>query len=188
MEARLNNIAINIVHGDPFSLNADALVISASPDLRLNPLSDLERRVLELGGTHIEQEAAAQSPCDEGRAILTTAGQLPFQSIIHAVGPTMGSGSERGKLASAVWNALNLAVDHQLKSLIFTAISTGRFGYPVESCASVMAQKIVDFTFEDITPLSTIILCLDTPQAQSLFTAAFRREIDSARDEASTSG
>ena len=43
-----------------------------------------------------------------------------------------------------------------------------------------MAQKIVDFTFEDTDPLKTIILCLDSAETLYIFEQAFQKEVESA--------
>ena len=41
--------------------------------------------------------------------VVTTAGNLPYKGVIHAVGPRMGDGDEQGKLERTVWNCLKRA-------------------------------------------------------------------------------
>jgi len=184
MERTLNKIKIRVIEQDITTLAVDGIVISASPQLDLD--SEIGQAVLLRGGPRIWDECDLLGSCEVGNAVITGAGSLPCKYIIHAVGPQMGMGGERGKLASAVWNALRVAVQQGLHTVAFSPISTGRFGYPVEGCANVMAQKIVDFTFEDAFPLTEIIICLNTTADYPFFEHAFRREIDAAQDEAST--
>jgi len=42
-------------------------------------------------------------------------------------------------------NSLKVAEDNKLKSLGFPAISTGAFGYPIESAAEVTMKAIKDY-------------------------------------------
>jgi O-acetyl-ADP-ribose deacetylase (regulator of RNase III) len=95
----------------------------------------------------------------------------------------MGMGGERGKLASTIWKCLKQAEERQIPSLALSPISVGEFGYPVEGCADVMAQRCVDFTFEDVQYLKTIVLHLPNQGMYEVFKRAFEREIKQAQEE-----
>jgi len=183
MEARLNDVTFQIMNGDITTLDVNAIVVSTPPRLELAG-GDIGKRILHRGGPTIMDELDALRYAEPGEAVLTGAGTLPAQWIIHVSSPRMGSGGERGKLASGVWNAMRLAVSKQMRSVAFTPLATGSFGYPVEGCASVMAQKIVDFTFEELDGLSSIIICLDDPATQPIFESAFNKHINIAFNEA----
>lgn len=178
METSLHNITLKVMEGDLTALEVDAIVNSTTTNFDLS--FGIGARILQQGGTSIGDAVQMYSPATEGQVFLTDGGKLPAKYVIHAVGPRMGSGNERGKLASVVWNTLKLAVEKKLTSVAFPPISTGLLGYPVEGCATVMAQKIVDFTFEDTAPLTTIILCLDSAETLHIFEAAFQKEVESA--------
>lgn len=181
LEATLNNITLQVITGDLTTLATDALVHAASPDLDLNA-TGLGRAILEKAGDKVVEECRAIRFADAGEAVITSAGNLPVRHIIHAVMPRMGDGGERGKIASAIWNALRLAVQHQATSIAFPAMATGRHsGYPVEASARVMAQKIVDFTFEEVGTLTRIVVCIYVPEMLPLFEETFRREISAAQ-------
>lgn len=174
----INNISLKLIQGDLTELAVEAIVNSTTTDFDMS--FGIGARILQKGGSTIQDAVQRYIPGDEGQAILTTAGNLPSKNLIHAIGPRMGSGNERGKLASVVWNTLKLAVERKFTSVAFPPISTGLLGYPVEGCATVMAQKIVDFTFEDTDPLKTIILCLDSAETLYIFEQAFQKEVESA--------
>jgi O-acetyl-ADP-ribose deacetylase (regulator of RNase III) len=97
----------------------------------------------------------------------------------------MGEGSEAGKLANATRASLNLAEQNGLRSIAFPAISTGVFGYPLESCAEVMLRVIFDYTYEELQNLKHIILCLYDMLAFNVFAAEFQRKLQELKDEAS---
>jgi O-acetyl-ADP-ribose deacetylase len=79
-----------------------------------------------------------------GEAVLTTAGRLPAQYVIHTVGPVYGSydGREADFLAACYRNSLAAAARHQCRTIAFPAISTGAFGYPGEEAAAIASTVI----------------------------------------------
>ena len=82
-----------------------------------------------------------------GQAVITTAGKMPAEHVIHTVGPVYGSGG-KGKaelLAACYRNSLQLAVDNNLKTIAFPAISTGVYGYPQDEAAKVSSAAIEKF-------------------------------------------
>lgn len=82
-----------------------------------------------------------------GEAVITTAGNLPAQHVIHTVGPIYGrhAGREAELLAACYRNSLALAKAHALTSIAFPSISTGAFSYPQAEAAAVSSQAIVEF-------------------------------------------
>ena len=81
-----------------------------------------------------------------GEAVITTAGRMPAQHVIHTVGPVYGAAGEQAAdlLAACYRNALLLAVQHTLTTLAFPAISTGVYGYPREEAAVVASRAMAD--------------------------------------------
>ncbi len=82
-----------------------------------------------------------------GEAVITTAGDLPAQYVIHTVGPIYGrhEGHESQLLAACYTNSLRLAVERSLASIAFPAISTGVFGYPSAEAAQVSSETIKSY-------------------------------------------
>lgn len=79
-----------------------------------------------------------------GRAVITTAGELPSKFVIHTVGPIFGEsrGTDAELLADCYRNSIRLAAEHSLSSIAFPAISTGVYGYPKELAAEVSSLAI----------------------------------------------
>lgn len=176
MKAKVNKLSIELQIAEIWGLDVDAVVHSTDTHLTINP------RLLQLAGPTLQDECQGIGWCDIGSAIITDAGNLPAGRIIHAAGPRWGEGSERGKLASATWNVLSLAEESQFKSIALPAISTGAMGYPLENCALTMLTEMIDFTFEKLKHLKTIIICLENEIAFEVFKKEFRRQLETLKE------
>jgi O-acetyl-ADP-ribose deacetylase len=78
-----------------------------------------------------------------GEAVMTTAGDLSAQAVIHTVGPIWGNDHpEAALLASCYRRSLSLADAAGLRSIAFPAISTGVYGYPKPDAAEVVSKTI----------------------------------------------
>ncbi|MEV5280372.1 O-acetyl-ADP-ribose deacetylase [Streptomyces sp. NPDC052811] len=73
-----------------------------------------------------------------GRAVATTAGLLDARHVIHTVGPVWSNDEDRtGLLASCYRESLTLARELGATTIAFPAISTGIFGWPIDSGARI---------------------------------------------------
>jgi O-acetyl-ADP-ribose deacetylase (regulator of RNase III) len=172
MKARVNKVTIQLQQIDIFDVSAAAIVHETNTDLSLNP------RLLARAGMELQRAVNEIGYCEVGSAVITTAGSLTnAQKIIHVVGPRWGEGSERGKLASAVFACLRLAEMNRLKSIAFPAISVGAAGYPLENCAATMLGEIIDYTFEDPRSLRAVYLCLNDAIALDVFRHEFETQL-----------
>ena len=86
-----------------------------------------------------------------GEAVITTGGKLAALYVIHTVGPIYGEhqGKEAELLANCYHNSLTLAVEKNLTSIAFPAISTGVYGYPLAEAAEVASKTIENFLSTD---------------------------------------
>ena len=146
-------VAINI--GDITKEAVDAIVNAANGTLLGG--GGVDGAIHRAGGPDIKAACAeirrSQFPqgLPTGQAVITTAGKLPAKHVIHTVGPVYGSGGadKADLLAACYFNALSLAVAHQLKSIAFPAISTGIYGYPMDKAAAVSSRAIEQFLSVD---------------------------------------
>ncbi|MFE9427119.1 O-acetyl-ADP-ribose deacetylase [Kitasatospora sp. NPDC006697] len=82
----------------------------------------------------------------EGQAVATTAGDLPAKHVVHTVGPVyLDESFERGAelLASCYRQSLRSAVELGARSVAFPAVSTGVFGWPMESAARLALTTVL---------------------------------------------
>ncbi len=176
MKAKVNKVTIEIIQDTLLNLPVTAIVNATDPNLTLPP--EISRR----GGPTLQAQCHEIGWCDVGAAVITEAGDLPFEKIIHAVGPRWGEGSERAKLALVTLHILQLAEENKLKSIALPAISTGALGYPLENCAKTILTQIIDYTFENLKYLRTIIICVDSAVALSAFRQEFERQIKDLKE------
>uniref|UniRef100_UPI004056E1F8 macro domain-containing protein n=1 Tax=Acetatifactor sp. TaxID=1872090 RepID=UPI004056E1F8 len=87
----------------------------------------------------------------EGEAFITPGFKLQAKYIIHAVSPLYmgGDQGEEGKLRSCYRKSLQLAKEHNIKSISFPLISTGGFGYPKEEGMRIAVDEINAFLLEN---------------------------------------
>ena len=163
----MNRVTIEIVEDNILSQSVNGIAIPTDTTLNLSPT------LLEKAGETVQIACREIGWCNVGSAAITTAGNLPHDKIIHVVGPRWGEGGERAKLTSATLRCLQLAEENKLKSIALPAISTGVFGYPVENCATVMFNEIIDYTFENLKHLRTVLICLQNPQIFNVFRSEF---------------
>jgi O-acetyl-ADP-ribose deacetylase (regulator of RNase III) len=175
MRTTINGVTVELVQGDITDLDVDAIVNAANSQLILG--TGVAGAIRRKGGPTIQEECLKIGYCEVGDAVITRGGLLKARYVIHAVGPRMGEGSEAGKLASAVRASLRLAEQHRLHSIALPAISTGVFGYPMESCAEVMLRVIFDYTFEELAHLCHVIVCLYDDHAYQVFATEFTRKL-----------
>jgi len=83
-----------------------------------------------------------------GQAVITGAGKLPAQFVIHTVGPIWNEykKDELDKLlADCYCNSLILTTQNNIQSVAFPAISTGVYGYPKERAACIAFRAVKDY-------------------------------------------
>ena len=138
---------LRILHGDLTGYPADAIVNAANSDLL--PGGGLCGAIHYKGGPEIARECGrlrrVKGPVPTGRAVATTAGQLPAQYVIHAVGPVWEGGNRReaALLASCYRESMRVADDLKLRSIAFPAISTGIYRYPVAQAGALAVPAVI---------------------------------------------
>ena len=166
MQIEINHKILVLVEGDITEQEAGAIVNAANSSLILG--AGVAGAIRSKGGPTIQQECDKIGGCPVGGAAITTGGNLKAGHVIHAVGPRMGEGDEDEKLKSATLNSLRVADDNGLKSIVFPALSTGIFGFPIERCAEVMLSNSIDYLKRD-TGLEKVVFCLYGREAFGVF-------------------
>jgi O-acetyl-ADP-ribose deacetylase len=140
---------IVLFQGDITRIDTDVIVNAANTSLLGG--GGVDGAIHRAGGKAILEECmqirAAQGGCPTGEAVITTAGNLPAQYIVHTVGPVWNGGNrnEEALLASCYRNSLRLAIKKGATTIAFPGISTGIYRFPKEKAARIALREILDF-------------------------------------------
>jgi O-acetyl-ADP-ribose deacetylase (regulator of RNase III) len=166
---------IELVEGDITRQQVDAIVNAANSSLMGG--GGVDGAIHRAGGHEILEECrkivAAQGSLPPGRAVSTTAGQLPCGFVIHTVGPVWQGGqhNEPETLASCYRESLQVADKLHLTNIAFPSISTGIYGYPVDRAAEI-ALKTVAITVPDLRHIRDVRFVLFSNADYKTYTRA----------------
>jgi O-acetyl-ADP-ribose deacetylase (regulator of RNase III) len=136
---------LSLVQGDITRLPTEAIVNAANEALAGG--GGVDGAIHSAGGPSIMAELRERyQGCPTGSAVVTGAGALPAQWVIHAVGPRWHGGArgEADLLRSAYREALARAEEVGARSVTLPAISAGVYGYPLEEAADIAVGTVHD--------------------------------------------
>ena len=92
---------------------------------------------------------------------MSDAGRLPAKWVIHTAGPVWSGGDrgEDGLLASCYRNSLTLAVERDIRTIAFPAISTGVYGFPMERATRIAVAETLRFLEEHAAIEKVTFVC-----------------------------
>src|SRR5579864_3299364 len=130
------------VSGDITKLQVDAIVNAANTSLLGG--GGVDGAIHRAAGPELLEACRKLHGCATGDAKATRGFRLPAKWVFHAVGPVWNGGQrgEDGLLAGCYRRALELAREHDAKSIAFPAISTGIYGFPAERAARIAVDTV----------------------------------------------
>jgi O-acetyl-ADP-ribose deacetylase len=136
---------IEILRGDITKLEVDAIVNAANTTLLGG--GGVDGAIHRAAGPELLAECRALGGCRPGEAKMTRGYRLPARFVIHTVGPIWrgGKNGEARILANCYHNSLQLAVENEIKTMAFPAISCGAYGYPIEEAAHIAFKTTREF-------------------------------------------
>jgi O-acetyl-ADP-ribose deacetylase (regulator of RNase III) len=140
---------IEIIRGDITKLDVDAVVNAANTTLLGG--GGVDGAIHRAAETELLAECRALGGCRPGEARITRGYHLPARFVIHTVGPVWKGGTrhEPEILANCYRNSLQLAVENEIKTIAFPAISCGAYGYPISDAAAIAVKTTRDFLATD---------------------------------------
>ena len=134
-----------IVRNDITNMHADAIVNSANPQPVVGTGTDSS--IHEKAGPKLLAARQKIGPIPVGQAAITPAFQLHAKYVIHTVGPIWkgGSSGEEDLLRSCYDRSLQLALEHNCKSIAFPLIATNNYGFPRDKALQIAVSAFSEF-------------------------------------------
>ena len=168
---------IELISGDITRLKVDAIVNAANETLLGG--GGVDGAIHRAAGPELLRECRTLGGCPTGQARLTKGYRLPAAYVIHTVGPVWRGGQygEPALLADCYRNSLALALQHNVRTIAFPAISCGVYGYPVEDAAHIALHEVSTFlaTHEQ---LHKVLLCCFSESVLNIYQQVYQRKFD----------
>jgi len=161
METILENGKVLALHqGDITRFEADAIGNAANAALAGG--GGVDGAIHRAAGPGLMRDLAQYDGCPTGSAVITHAGDLNADHVIHAVGPRWRGGrhGEAGLLEGAYRRTLELAEEAGCRSLALPSISTGIYGYPVNQAAPLAVDTVRRFLLTAAKQLERVTFVL----------------------------
>ncbi|XP_069140103.1 uncharacterized protein [Argopecten irradians] len=147
-----NGLTVKIYKGPITKLGVDAVVNAANE--RLANGAGVAGALSKAGGHDFDKKCEAVIRRDGfipvTRNVVTGAGAMAYDGVIHAVGPQWYNYTDKvecvEKVRDTVIEILKTSVNAGFKSVAMPPISSGLFGVPTDLCAAMYIQGIIDFS------------------------------------------
>ena len=163
MERVISRTRLRTIKADITTLAVDAVVNAANSSLMGG--GGVDGAIHRAGGPTIlaecKQIVKRIGRLPTGEAVITTAGQMPAEHVIHTVGPVWHGGKQNESvlLRNAYTNSMKVAAENGLKTLAFPSISTGVYGYPVHLAAKEAVEVVIQYVRKKPGIFEEIIFC-----------------------------
>ena len=159
---------LRALQADITTLDVDAIVNAANSTLLGG--GGVDGAIHRAAGPELVAECQKLGPCPTGDARITKGYRLPARFVIHAVGPVWrGGGHDEAEfLAGCYERSLELAAERGMASIAFPSISTGAFGYPIQSAARIAVDVVRKFVSEP-SSLRDVMFCCFSERDLSVY-------------------
>jgi len=159
-EKKINNSVIRLEKGDVTDIEIDAFVYYALEGLDLG--SGYGTAISVRGGPTIKKELESLGPIKLTEAVVSEAGEMKANHIIHAVGPKFQEKDTEEKLRATMKSVLKAADEKGIEKVAFPPMGSGFYGVPPDVCAKVMVSTIREHLENDTKIKEVVIVPMHT--------------------------
>ena len=136
---------IEVIQTDITALDVDVIVNAANSSLLGG--GGVDGAIHQAAGPELLAFNKRLNGCGTGEAKLSPGFNLPANWIIHTVGPVWKGGEQKEAelLRSCYVNCFKLALSIHLDEIAFPAISTGVYGFPLESATQIAVTAMQEY-------------------------------------------
>jgi len=157
---------IDVMRGSILDADSEAVIRPVRSDL--SPVSAQARDLGTRAGPSVDEHLLRLGTLPVGGAVLTPAGRLPFDFLIHVVLMSEDEPQTPATVRSALMNGLRRAADWGVASLALPPLGMGAGLTEPEVAAAGLVEILVDHLERDEPP-RRITVVVDTPYEQELF-------------------
>lgn len=152
---------IQIQQGDITQQKVDAIVNAANTSLLGG--GGVDGAIHRAAGPKLLEFNRKLGGCSTGEAKISPGFRLSAKYIIHTVGPVWNGGknNEDNLLANCYKNSLKLAVENNVKSIAFPAISTGVYRFSLDRATKIALDEVKKFLEKNKSIEKVVFVCFD---------------------------
>lgn len=164
--------SVKLVKGDITDLEIEAFVFYATHDLVLG--TGFGSAISIRGGPGIQEELKQQAPLKTTEVVVSSAGDMKAQKIIHAVGPRFQEAGLDEKLKTTIINCLVAAEEKGIKQIAFPPMGAGFYGVPLEVSARITLETVFNYRSK-AKGIEEVVVCLQDNREYTSFEAQFNK-------------
>ncbi|KAG8000828.1 Poly [ADP-ribose] polymerase 14 [Nibea albiflora] len=178
-------VNVTLTKGNIEHATTEVTVNTVFEDLALNR-GAVSSAIFRVAGPKLQEFVTAKNTSGAvGEIIVTEGCMLKSSQVFHAVTPhwDKGQGTAEKILSGIFKDCLDKAEDIGLTSISFPAIGTGNLGFPKDIVASLMLDKIVEFSSKKQPKhLKKVVIILYTGDAPTIqvFSDEFKKKFPNA--------
>lgn len=136
---------VEIITGDITTLEVDAIVNAANNSLLGG--GGVDGAIHSAAGPLLLQFCRRLDGCRTGEARISPGFELHARHVVHTVGPVWEGGDhyEASLLKACYQNSFKLALENEVRTIAFPAISTGVYGFPKREAAEIAISVMREY-------------------------------------------
>ncbi len=162
--------SVEVLEADITTLDVDAIANAANT--RLIHGGGVAGAIARAGGEAVQRESSERAPIGLGKAVETTAGEMPSRWVIHAATMELGGPTSADIVRAATASALALADELGARSLALVAFGTGVGGFPLDQAAEIEVEEVRRHLDAGDSGLERIVFCVRGDDAREAFEGA----------------